>query len=154
MLPPIIPNVPAMPPPPAPPLTPAPPLPPVPPPQTPPAIHINPPIDDAMAVESAHTFVSAHTSTTGHVTSSALSGSSSALLGSLLFATTSSSADHIRDQAASPPDEAYKESEPGLEELHVQMARFRLELVVMINQLDSYNSLVELHMNSSKYRKT
>ena len=153
MLPPIIPNVPAMPPPPAPPLTPAPPLPPVPPPQTPPAIHINPPIDDAMAVESAHTFVSAHASSTGHVTSSTLSGSSSTLPGSLSFATTSSSTDHIHDQAASPPDEAYEESKPGLEELHARMARFRSELVAMINQLDSYNSLVELHMNSSKYRK-
>ena len=88
------------------------------------------------------------------MTSSALSGSLSALPGSSSFATTSSSADHICDQAASPPDEAYEESEPGLEELHARMARFRLELVAMINQLDSYNSLVELHMNSSKYRKT
>ena len=153
MLPPTIPNVPAMPPP-APPLTPAPPLPPVPPPQTPPVIHINLPIDDAMAIESAHTFVSAHASSTGHVTSSTLSGSSSTLLGSLSFATTSSSADHICDQVGSPPDEAYEESEPGLEELHARMAHFWSELVAMINQLDSYNSLVELHMNSSKYRKT
>ena len=87
------------------------------------------------------------------MTSSALSGSLSVFPGSSLFIKTLSSADHICDRAASPPDEAYEESEPGLKELHAQMACFHSELVVMINQLDSYNSLVELHMNSSKYRK-
>ena len=62
------------------------------------------------------------------------------------------SVEQAHHQAASPPDEEYDESEPSLDEIEARMISLHAQLLALVDSLDAWKSLVDLHKSGSKYK--